>query len=119
MQLHINGTEIAAYPIEFSVTVLDLDDAESTTRTADGLMTRDRVAVKRQIEMKFAALPWNKISAILRATQNVFFDFRYPDPLLGNYTTKNFYVGNRPAPVAIEKNGVLWWDGLTMTLTER
>jgi hypothetical protein len=119
VELKINNVEIAAYPIEFTVTVLDLDDADSTTRAADGTLNRDRVAVKRQIEMSFSVLPWDKISAILKSMEPVFFDFYYPDPMAGKHVTKRMYVGNRPAPVAIDKNGVLWWDGLQVTLTEQ
>ncbi|TFE30839.1 DUF6711 family protein [Cohnella luojiensis] len=119
MQLKINGVEIAAYPIDFQVTILDLDDADSTTRTADGTLNRDRVAVKRQIEMGFNPLPWADISAILQAMDAVFFDFYYPDPMAGAYVTKRMYVGNRPAAIPIVKGGVLWWDGLQITLTER
>jgi len=111
--------EIAAYPIDFQVTILDLDDADSTTRTSDGTLNRDRVAIKRQIEMAFSPLPWDKISAILKAMDAVFFDFYFPDPMAGEYVTKRMYVGNRPAAIPIEKNGVLWWDGLQITLTEQ
>lgn len=120
MLLKINTVEIAAYPMpgEFKVTILDLDDADSTTRTANGKMNRDRVAVKRQIEMSFAPLTATDISSILTAMQDEFFDFYYPDPMTGTYLTKSMYVGNRPAAVAIEKGGVLWWEGLQITLTE-
>jgi hypothetical protein len=118
MLLKINGVEIAAYPSEFTVTPMDLDDADSTARTADGTLSRDRVAVKRQIEMSWSAIPWDKISSILQAMSGTFFEFYYPDPMEGDYVTKTFYVGNRPAPMAIEKNGVIWWQGLRVTLTE-
>ncbi|QMV44471.1 DUF6711 family protein [Cohnella cholangitidis] len=121
MLLRINGVEIAAYPApgEFKVTILDLDDADATTRTADGTFHRDRVAVKRQIEIGFPALPMNKISAVLQAMSNPFFDFYYPDPMDGGYVTKRMYVGNRPAAVPFEKDGILYWEGLQMTLTEQ
>ena len=121
MLLRINGVDIAAYPVPegFKVTILDLDDAESTTRTSDGTMHRDRVAVKRQIEMEFPALTMQQISSILKATSAPFFDFYYPDPMIGGYTTKRMYVGNRSASVPIEKNGVIYWSGLQITLTEK
>lgn len=119
MQLKINGADIAVMPAELTVTVLDLDDADSTTRTADGTLNRDRVAVKRQIEMSWNALRWSDISAILSAMELVFFDVTYPDPMTGQHETKTMYVGNRPAPVAFEKNGVVWWQGLQITLTEQ
>ena len=119
MQLLVNGQEIAAYPSEFSVTILDLDDAETTTRTVDGTLSRDRVAVKRQIDMRWPALTWDKVSALLQSMENIFFEFTYPDPMTGKYETKTFYVGNRTSPIAFERNGTYWWGGLEMTLTER
>lgn len=119
MELKIEGRPIAAFPSEFSVQILDLDDADSTTRTADGRLNRDRVAVKRQIDMKFPLLQWAQISALLKQMDSMFFTIYYPDPMEGIYLTKTVYVGNRKAPVAIKKNGVLWWGELQITLTER
>lgn len=119
MDIQINGVSIAVKPAEFTVTVLDLDDSDSTTRTADGSLNRDRVAIKRQIEMKWNALRWVDISAILKAMDGVFFEFTFPDPLSGKYETKTVYVGNRPAPIAIERDGTIWWGGLQITLTEQ
>lgn len=119
MELKINNVVIAKYPIKFTVTVLDLDDSEASVRTLDGTLNRNRIAVKRQIEMEFSALKWSEISSILQAMQSEFFDFYYPDPMIGTYVTYKMYVGNRPAPVAIEKNGELWWEGLNVTLTEK
>mgnify|MGYP001492474856 CR=1 FL=1 len=119
MYLAVNGAEIAAYPSEFKVTVLDLDDADATYRTADGDFTRDRVAVKRQIEMTFGALSEDKASALLQSMADEFFDFTYPDIMTGTQRTITVYVGDRSAGVAIYKNGVYWWTDLQMTLTER
>jgi len=117
--IKIDGTELRKYPKEFSVTTLDLDDGESTFRTADGTLSRDRVAVKKQIEMSWGVLVWDDIAWIMQAMGAVFFDLYYPDPMEGLYVTKTFYVGNRPAPVAFERDGVLNWENLKVTLTER
>lgn len=119
MILKINNVEIPEYPDSFSVTPLDIDNGESTVRTADGTLNRDRVAVKRQIEMSWGMLKWNEVSAILQAMSGVFFDFYYPDPMTGTYVTKKFYVGNRPTPAALSKDGEIFWMGLKITLTER
>lgn len=119
MNLKINGAAIAAKPSEFQVEVLDLDDSESTTRTADGTLNRDRVAVKRQIQVSWPPLPMATISALLKQMRSVFFEFTYPDPEAGGYVTKTMYVGNRPAPAAIEINGIILWDSLKVTLTEK
>lgn len=119
MYLAINGTEIAVYPSEFKVSVMDLDDADSTYRTADGTLTRDRVAVKRQIDMTFGALKWDQVSALLQSMSAEFFSFTYPDVMTGAQQTITVYVGDRSAGVAIYKNGVYWWTDLQFTLTER
>jgi len=119
MLLKINGSEISAYPKEFSVTPLDIDNGESSVRASDGTLTRDRVAVKRQIDMAWGILNWDEISSILQAMSGVFFTFYYPDPMSGSYVTKTFYVGNRPSPVAVDDNGDMLWSGLKVSLTEQ
>lgn len=119
MILKINNVEISAYPKEFSVTPMDLDNGESSVRTADGTLTRDRIAVKRQIDMSWGVLSWSEMSGILQAMSGVFFDFYYPDPMTGTYVTKTMYVGNRPAPAALSKDGDILWKDLKVILTER
>jgi hypothetical protein len=117
--MQINGEELAAYPKEFTVTALDIDNGESTARTADGTLSRDRIAVKRQIDMSWGKLTWAEISGILQAMAGVFFDFYYPDPMDGIYTTRTFYVGNRTAPALLVQNDEIYWTGLKFTLTEQ
>lgn len=119
MILKINGVELAEYPSSFSVKTIDIDDGESTVRTADGTLNRDRIAVKRQIDISWGLVEWSKVSAILTAMKPIFFDFYYPDPETGQYETKTFYVGDRPVPAAVSKDGKIYWNGLKATLTER
>jgi len=119
MELKIDEVEIAAYPKEFSVTPLDIDNADSSVRTADGTLSRDRIAVKRQIDMTFGLLSWADISSILQAMSPVFFSFYYPDPMDGTYVTKTFYVGNRPSPFAVTDGEDVKWNGLKIVLTQQ
>lgn len=118
MLIKINGNEIAAYPSEFQPKVMDLDNAISTKRTADGTLHRDRIAVKRAIEMTFPVIKEDIMRKLLKSMKNTFFDVYYPDPMDG-YVTKKMYVGDRTTPMAIEKDGVIWWQGLKITLTEQ
>ena len=118
MQLKING-DVVATPAEFSVTVLDLDNGESTVRTADGTLNRDRITTKRQLDITWAPLNWSDASTLLTAMTDIFFTVYYPDPMSGQYETKTFYVGNRPVPVAIPKGDDIIWDKIKVTLTER
>jgi len=119
MYLAINDREIPIYPARFAVTVLDLDDADNTFRTANGQMSRSRVAVKRQIEMEVGAMLWGALSSLLREMTDEFFSLTYPDPLTGRQATKTFYVGDRQAAVAVIRDDQYWWEGLRMTLTEQ
>src|SRR5690554_4759388 len=108
MTIKINGVAVVA-PSEFTVTTLDIDNADSTNRSADGTLNRDRIAVKRQLEMSWNLLESDDISLILQQMSDVFFDVEYPDPTEGEYVTKTFYVGNRPAPMAIDKGEIIYW----------
>lgn len=119
MILKINGVNIAESPKEFSVTPMDLDDGSTTVRTADGILHRDRIAVKRQIEMSWGLLKWATLATLLQSMSNTFFEFYYPDPMEGTYVTKTFYVGNRPCPAALSQNGEIYWKDLKVTLTEK
>lgn len=119
MIIRINDTELPQYPSEFSVTPMDLDNADTTTRTADGTLNRDRIATKRQIEMAWNVLEWEEISGILQLMTGTFFEVYYPDPMDGTYATRSFYVGNRPAGVAISQGDKIVWQGLKVTLIER
>jgi len=116
--LKINGNDVVT-PSEFSVTILDLDNGESSVRTADGTLNRDRIAVKRQLDITWPVMNWLDTSTILQAMSSVFFTVNYPDPFTGYYETKTFYVGNRPVPVAIVKGNEIYWGGLKVTLIER
>ncbi|MGG3456046.1 DUF6711 family protein [Paenibacillus rhizolycopersici] len=119
MQIKVNGVALVASPSEFRVTILDLDDADSSVRTADGTLNRDRITVKRQVEIGWNALTLIQISQILKAMKDVFFDFTFPDPMEGAYITRRMYIGDRPVPMAFERNGVIWYKDLKYTLTER
>lgn len=117
--IQINGVAIAAAPSTFQVTVLDLDDGEASVRTADGTMNRDRIAVKRKIDMTWGPTNSSQTSQILQAIQNEFFECTYPDPMTGRMETKTFYVGDRVAPFAVSRGNEIYWMGLKLTLTER
>ena len=119
MQIKINGVEIAEYPTEFTVTPLDVDNAETTNRAADATLHRDRIAEKRQIDMSFGLIEWPVMATLLQSMSNPYFEVYYPDPMEGNYVTKTFYVNNRPCQAAVEQKGKLYWKGLKFTLTER
>lgn len=120
MTITVGTTVLSKAPSKFSVTIADLDDGESTTRTSDGYLWRDRIAVKRKINIGWDLVEWSVASEILQAFSDVFFDVTYPDPQTGAMATIECYAGDRPTAVAIDLgDGELWWSGLEFNLIER
>lgn len=68
--ISINGVQIAT-PKVYEATVSDLDG--ETNRNANGDMIRDRIAVKRKLNLEWGSLTQNQIAPILNAVSGVFF----------------------------------------------
>lgn len=126
MYLKINGLSCdgSALPEPahggFSISVQDVDSA-STGRGADGNMIRDRVAIKRKINLKFPPLTTSEMSNILSAVSGVSFSVEYPDPVSGTTGSGTFYCGDRTAPVYKvndTKTGVELWENVSFNLIE-
>jgi hypothetical protein len=117
--LKIDGTEIPVYPSTFSVDINDIDDGETSIRTADGTLNRDRIAQKRQIEMSFGIIKSSDLTDLMMMINDIFFEFYYFDPLDGTYATKTFYCSKKSAGIALVNSTEMLWDGLKLTLTER
>jgi hypothetical protein len=118
MTIKINGVEIAEYPQSFTVTINDID-GENSVRTSDGSLTRDRLAVKRKIEMDWGVVDWDVASSLLNAVSEVFFDIEYPDPMEGTQKSITAYVSDRPALVALSEGDSIKWSGMKMSIVER
>lgn len=113
--LKINGVAIAT-PKTYEVTVQDLDG--ETNRNANGDMIRDRIAVKRKLNLEWQPLSQSEISTLLTAVSGVFFTVTFPDPQLG-MVTKTMYVGDRTSPAYQYKDGEVKWSGLKMNFIEK
>ena len=118
--LKINDTAIAN-PQTLTWDIYDLDGEEGAGRTQDGLMHRDRVAVKRKLNCTWGPLEPAEMSALLKAMDNVFFLLSYPDAHYGGTRTGEFYVGDRSAPLYVwnETKGKFLWEGLSANFIER
>lgn len=117
MMIKINGVDIKT-PSKFEATISDVDG--ETTRNALGTLFRDRIGVKRKLQLEFPPLTQSEISTILTAVSDVFFTVTYPDPMSG-VITKTFYVGDRSIPMYVYGNGTtqLLWEGLKMNFIEQ
>lgn len=113
--LKINGVVIAT-PKSFEVTISDLDG--ESNRNASGQMIRDRIAIKRKINLEWPPLNQSEMSTLLSAVSSVFFTVEFPDPQLG-MVTKTMYVGDRTAPAYSFIDGEVKWQGLKMNFIEK
>lgn len=113
--LSINGVDIAT-PKVFEVAVSDLDG--ESNRNANGELIRDRIAVKRKINLEWGPLTQSEIQTLLNSISSVFFTVTFPDPMSG-VITKTMYVGDRTAPAYQYVNGAVKWQGLKMNFIEK
>lgn len=115
--ISINGTQIAA-PDTYEVTIADLD--ASANRSGNGTLYRDRVAVKRTINMSWTMMDAQELSVLLTNVSAVFFPVTYLDPEIAGYRAGTFYVSDRTAGVAVKNSdGSYSWKGISMSLVER
>ncbi|CUN79549.1 MULTISPECIES: DUF6711 family protein [Clostridium] len=113
--IKINGVAIAT-PKIYEATVSDLDG--ESNRNAAGQLIRDRIAVKRKLNLEWGPLSQSEIAPILNAVSGVFFTVTFPDPQLG-IITKTMYVGDRTAPAYQYIDEEVKWSGLKLNLIEK
>ena len=101
IMIKIDGVAMPC-PSEFQWGLQDVSAGESG-RTDDALMHKNRVAQKRKLEISWVGKNWSETAFIMTAVNPEYIDVYYPDMLSGQYETRNFYVGDRTAPVK------LWW----------
>lgn len=117
MVITINGVQIAS-PDTYRVTIADLD--ASANRSGNGTLYRDRVAVKRTIEMSWLLLDAQELSVLLTNVSSVFFPVIYLDPQTNGYRSGEFYVSDRNAGVAVKQSdGSYKWREVAFSLVER
>lgn len=105
-------------PSELTVTNSDMSSEESG-RDLTATMNKDIVAVKRRIDAKWKVLNWTETSRLLTAVESkAEFNLRYPDPKLGKYTTKTFYVNDRTAGAFTLIDGKEKWKDISFSFIE-
>lgn len=115
--LTINGVKVAS-PDTYSVTIADLD--ASANRSGNGTLFRDRVAVKRTIDVSWTQIKDTDLSVLLTNMSSVFFSVTYLDPQSNTMETRTFYVSDRNGGVAIKnRDGTYTWSGVAFSLIER
>ena len=117
--LKVNGASLPD-PQSISFGIQDLDAEEGTGRSATGKMFRDRVAVKRTLNIVWTPMNIEDMRFILRAVSDEFFQCQFIDPEDGT-VTKTMYVGNRTAPLLMKDRdtGEWIWQSLSANFIEQ
>lgn len=116
--LRVNGAAIKC-PSEFTYGLQDISSADAG-RTQDTIMHKERVGQKVKLELAWSGLTWAETSSIMRAFNPEYISVTYPDMLSGSYVTKQFYTGDKSAPVKwwLDHNGKQIIDKLSFNIIE-
>ncbi len=113
--LKVNGVDLPT-PSEYNFGMMDITNAE---RNAKGTMIIERIASKVKISIKYKFCDASKMSQILQATQPIYYNVTYLDPVSNTYKTGSFYNGDRNLGMIDFKNGVPRYKDLQFDFIER
>lgn len=113
--LEINNIPIPT-PSAFKVGINEISNAE---RNANGDMMKDRIAIKRKLEMSWKCLEPEPLSELLKLIDDTFFFVKYPDPKTGLLETKTFYCGDINVDMYAYRNGNPVWEGISFNFIEK
>ena len=115
--LTINGAD-APSPSEMKVRIFDVGSGEA--RSAAGGLVADRVAVKRELTLRWAHLTPAQLSALMEAVGGeAFFQAAYPDPETGASRSASFRCAERSAGVLLVRGGAPVWTDVEMSWVEK
>ena len=88
-------------------------------RDDTGYMFKGRVTQKVKIELEWSAVSPSVASTILQAFNPEYINVRYFDPMANAWQIKNFYVGDRSAPVKIWSVNQKIYESISFDIIER
>lgn len=113
----VDGVAVKS-PSSFSWGLQDVSDS-ATGRTQDAIMHKNRIAQKRKIGLEWWAVRPEEASKILKAFNPEYIMVTYPDAMSGEDETREFYVGDRSAPVQQWFVGGKMYSKVTFNIIER
>ena len=111
----VNGTAVRC-PSAYQYDLQDVS-ASNAGRTEDGKMHKERIGQCVKLELRWDYIPSADVAVILQAFNPEYFDVTYLDAKSGTFLTKEFYAGDRTAPMYNAKLGL--WTNLTFNIIER
>lgn len=122
MTLTVNGRDLTPY-IAFGGIQwqrADVDGPNATRSIDNAYLTRDRIAIKRRLDVTCRPLTLLEASIVLSTIEPEYVTVTYTDPQIGGDVTKQMYSNNIPAQFAMKtRDGRELWGGITFPLIER
>lgn len=113
----VDGAEVKT-PSVFNYFLQDVSDSASG-RTLDSLMHKNRVAQKVKISLAWNSPTPEETSSILKAFDPEYIMVTYPDAKENQNVTKEFYVGDRSAPIKTWTIGNKRYSQVSFDIIER
>jgi len=113
--LKIAGVSVKA-PSEVNIGRFDLS---KSGRTASGKMVMDIIATKRRVDVVWKMLPDDELQKIIDTitANKPFFSLEYPDA--GGTQTMTCYAGDIITSLWHTKNGVRYWEEVSIAFIEQ
>jgi len=113
--LKIAGVTVKT-PSELKVGRFDLT---KSNRTASGRMTMELIATKRRVDCVWRMVPDNELQKIIDTitANKPFFTLEYPDA--GGQMTMTCYAGDINAGLWHTKNGIRYWQDVSIAFIEQ
>ena len=121
MVFQINGVDITPY-IAFGGLKWSRNDVEAANagRMQNGLMQRDRVAIKYRWDVTCRPLTAEEQATVLTLIESEYVTVTYVDPTTNTTQTGTYYSNNIPSTFAIiDSKGIEWWTGLAFPLVQQ
>ena len=115
--LVVDGVQVKE-PSKFQWSLQDVS-APDSGRTEDSVMHKNRVAQKVKLELQWTMTTPQETSDILQAFQPEYINVTYHDPLLNDYRTAEFYVGDRSTPVKFWLVDKKYYESVSFNIIER
>lgn len=117
IMITVDGAEMPC-PSSFTWGLQDVSDSDAG-RTLDTIMHKNRKGQKRKISLSWIAKDWQTTQKIMQAFNPEYIMVKYPDMLSGQYETREFYVGDRTAPVKLWGSWKKIIDSISFDIIER
>lgn len=125
LTLKINGVDILPYVAEEGIAWSRNDvDSENTGQLQNGVMRRDRIIMRRKLEITINTLTTEQMAIVQQAIYPQWVSVEFLDPLEGKVITRTFYSNNAACTVAkqhtlADGTKQVKWRGFTFPLIEQ